>query len=113
MPYARMGWAICHMPYAQYAHIHIYMLTGITIIDYLYLMYKICRYDYKVSKKKNIFFFDHKNTFLDTHKHFRPAIEISRRFPIVCKGLELKNNNFKKDKWLDAQPMNDSVFLIV
>ena len=28
--------------------------------------------------------FDHKTTFPDTHRHFRPAIEISRKFPIVC-----------------------------
>ena len=37
--------------------------------------------------------FDHKTMFSDTHRHFRPAIEISRKRPIVCGGLELKKSN--------------------
>ena len=36
---------------------------------------------------------DHKTTFLDTHRHFRPATEISKKLPIVCGGLELKKSN--------------------
>ena len=40
--------------------------------------------------------FDHKTTFPDTHRHFRPAIEISRICPIVCRSLELKKSNYKK-----------------
>ena len=32
---------------------------------------------------------DHKTTFLDTHRHFRLAIEVSNRITIVCGGLEL------------------------
>jgi len=50
---------------------------------------------------------DHKTTFLDTHRHFSPATEISRKFPIVCKGLKLKTSYLKHEKCLDAQPMND------
>ena len=50
---------------------------------------------------------DYKTTFPDTHRHFRPATEISSEFPIVCGGLELKKNNFKNKTCLDAQPMND------
>ena len=33
--------------------------------------------------------FYHKTTFLDTHRHFRQAIEFSSKSPIVCGGLEL------------------------
>ena len=35
--------------------------------------------------------FDHNATFLDTHRHSRPAIEFSRICLIVCGGLELKD----------------------
>ena len=31
-----------------------------------------------------------------TRRHFRPASKISRIFPIVCGGAELKNSNYKK-----------------
>ena len=55
--------------------------------------------------------FDHKTTFADTHKHLGPAIEISRKIPIVCGGLELKKINVKT-RSLDPQPMflNFSMF---
>ena len=38
-----------------------------------------------------------KSPYLDTHRHFRPAIEISRIFPIACGGLELKMSNLKNE----------------
>ena len=45
--------------------------------------------------------FGHKTTFLDTHRLFRPAIEISRIFRIVCDGVELKKSNLKnKHAWI-------------
>ena len=45
--------------------------------------------------------FDHKTTFPDTHRHFCLAIEISRKFPIVCEGLELKQSSLKtKHAWI-------------
>ena len=37
--------------------------------------------------------FGHKASFADTHRHFRPAIKISRICP--CGGLELKKSNLK------------------
>ena len=49
--------------------------------------------------------FYHKRTFLNTHRRFRPAIEISRIFPIVCGGLELKQSNLKKQTCWDSRPM--------
>ena len=49
--------------------------------------------------------FDHKTIFLDTPRHFRPAIEISRKFPVVCGCLELQKNNQEKRTCLDSQPM--------
>ena len=45
--------------------------------------------------------FDHTTTFPDTHGHFCPAIEIPRKFPIVCGGLELNKINLKnKPDWI-------------
>ena len=51
--------------------------------------------------------FDHNATFPDTHRHFRPAIEISWSLPIVCGGLELKKSSLKNDRQtcLDSPPM--------
>ena len=48
--------------------------------------------------------FNHKTTFLDTHKHFRLAIEVSKIFPIVCGALELEKSNLANE-CLDSQPM--------
>ena len=39
---------------------------------------------------------DHKITFPETHHHFRLAIEISRKCPIVYGGLELKKSIVQK-----------------
>ena len=50
---------------------------------------------------------DHKTKFPDTHRHFRPVIEISRKFPIVRRGLELKKNNLKTTRCLDTQLMKE------
>ena len=36
---------------------------------------------------------DHGKALLEAHRHFRPAIEISIKFPIVCGGPELKKSN--------------------
>ena len=52
--------------------------------------------------------FGHKTVFLDTHRHFRPAIEISRIGPIFCGGLELKKSNLKNKKCGDTQLINDN-----
>ena len=41
---------------------------------------------------------DHKATFPDTHRHFRPAIEICRNVLIVRGGLELKRSKFQQLK---------------
>ena len=44
--------------------------------------------------------FDHKTTFPDTHRHFRPAIDISMKFPIACGGQSSNNATFKQnDAW--------------
>ena len=51
---------------------------------------------------------DHKTTFLDKHRHFRPATEISRSCSIVCGGLELKKSNLRNKTCLDAQHTNDT-----
>ena len=48
---------------------------------------------------------DYKTTFPDTHRHFRPAVEIARTVPVFCGGLELKKSNFQKVKMLGLQPM--------
>ena len=47
---------------------------------------------------------DHKTTFLDTHRYFRPAIETSRRIPSFW-GLELKKTTLSKTKdiWIRSQ----------
>ena len=42
--------------------------------------------------------FDHDAPFLDTHRHFCPAIEISRKLPIACGGLELKKSILKNKR---------------
>ena len=41
-------------------------------------------------RNSNVKCFDHKSTFPDTQRHFRPAIEISRNIPIVRMAPELK-----------------------
>ena len=51
--------------------------------------------------------FDHETTFPDTHRHFCPAIDISRRIPIVCWGLRLKKINLKNKTCLDTQFMQN------
>ena len=51
--------------------------------------------------------FDHKTTFPDTHRRFRPAIEISMSIPIVCVDLELIKSNLKNKTCLDTQPINE------
>ena len=48
---------------------------------------------------------ENNNTFSDTHIHFRLPMEISRKIPGVCGGLELKKSNFPKQECLDSQPM--------
>ena len=48
--------------------------------------------------------FDHEATFLDTHRHFRLAIKISRICSIICGGLELKKEQLGKQTCLDSQP---------
>ena len=53
--------------------------------------------------------FDHKTIFPDTYRHFRPATEIPRKLPIVCRGLELKKSSSKNKVCLDTQPMNDKI----
>ena len=73
---------------------------GITIYIYIYIeISNIYNHIWLQSFKSNIGIiiimskcFDHRTTFPDTHRHFRPATEISRMFPIVCRGLELKNS---------------------
>ena len=42
---------------------------------------------------------DHRNTFLDMHGHIRLAIEIPRKCPLVCGGLQLKKSYFRKQKF--------------
>ena len=41
-------------------------------------------------------YINHEITFLDTHKHCRPASAISRRLAIVCRCLKLKKSNYQK-----------------
>ena len=46
-------------------------------------------------------YFEHKTTFPNTHRRFRPAIRISRKFTILCGDLELKKNNLEmKHGWV-------------
>ena len=56
--------------------------------------------------------FYHKTTIQDTHRHFRLVIEISRKFPIVCKGLELKKSSLKTEyAWIRSLWMTFSKIL--
>ena len=48
--------------------------------------------------------FDHKTTFPETPRHFRPAIEISRKAPTICEGLQLKRGNQKTNMLEFAGP---------
>lgn len=45
--------------------------------------------------------FDHKTAFLEKHRDFRPAIGISKNFPIVGGNVELQKSNVQKHKtWI-------------
>ena len=67
---------------------------------YIYIWLQSFKYNIRTkSLMSNCF--NHKATFPDTHRHFRPAIEISRKIPIVCEGLELKKSNLEnKYTWM-------------
>ena len=56
---------------------------------------------------------DHKTKRPDTHRHFRLATGISRKCPIVCRGLELKKSNVQKQICLDAEPISDHLNIFV
>ena len=49
-------------------------------------------------------YIDHITTVLDTQRHFRLAIQISRKVSIVCGVLEPQKTNFPKKACLDSQP---------
>ena len=59
--------------------------------NYVYFVYNICTYIQKIKYDIGninlmVKCFEHETTFLDTHCYFRPAIEISRKCPIVGGG---------------------------
>ena len=82
-----------------FTYIYIYLCIVYMYIIYMDNSFQIEHWD----QNSNVEVFDHKTTFPDTHRHFRPRIEISRNFPIVCGGLELKKNNLKSKSCLDMQ----------
>ena len=49
---------------------------------------------------------DDGKAFPDTHRDFRLTIEISRKCPIVFRGLAPNRSNFKKQVLLDSQSMS-------
>ena len=61
---------------------------------YIYIWFQKTQHDIgtiiQISK-----YFDHKTTFPDTPRHFRLAIEISRKIPSLCGSLEFKKNNIR------------------
>ena len=45
-------------------------------------------------------YIDYKTAFLDTYRHFHPVVDIPKKNPIVCGGLDLKKSNLKNVKTL-------------
>ena len=83
--------------YSTYIYIHIY------IYIYIYIVSQSFKYDTGTKIIMSSVLTIKKNSFPDTHRHFRLAIEISGKCPIVCGGLKLKVSNFIH-KCLDSQP---------
>ena len=85
----------CSLPYVIHHFVfdqYVILLTNLL----LYHMFIAPKYQIRQMSKC----FDQRTTFLDTHSHFRRAIEISRICPIVCGGLELKKRNLKNKNML-------------
>ena len=71
----------------------------------------MCIYVYTVSNKTlgpklMSKYIGHGKAFPDTHRHFCPAIAISKVFPIVC-GVYCSKRATFKNECLDLQPMDD------
>ena len=96
----------CSLPYAIYLSIVdviCYCINHSIFILYFhrYLYFQSFKYDIGTTILMSKCFY-RKTTFPDTHRHFRLAIEISKTFPIVCGGLEVKKSK-KKQTCLNSQ----------
>ena len=74
-----------------YIYIYIYIYLFITII---YLHIRLLNFRYTIGTNTLLSQrASHKTTFPDTHRFFPPAVGLSKKFPIVCVGQELKKDN--------------------
>ena len=84
-------------------YILFYILFNILFIYHFTFALFICKCFQSHSFKQNMEtkiamskFFVHKTTLLDTHRHFRLAIENAMEMYIVCRGDQVLNISFKK-----------------
>ena len=87
--------------FSSFHFIYIYVYTYIYKKNNIYIYIQLPSFRQNIGTKIQMSkCFDHKITFPDTHRHFCPAIEFSKMFPIVGRGSRSPKEQLKKQSML-------------